>query len=432
MNENSKDKTHLIEKFFSVLEYFFESLSSLSEVNIKRIMRRYSLTDSPIDLLNITKPYYFKEYEILKKTKPEQIKLVTFLLNYYNNRNIKPPSIMPEPDNELFDDTDAYMSRVAKVMNYLFKDVKILYGTDFRTGEIDEKSFYDRSLKKGEKLNIDDLDTIEVIIKSYIRAFEYIVPKLLGKDLDQYVDEIKKGLHPNLKNHKVVKKRLKGIRARYKDIIKFFKVVWKNTPVEKYLKYLIPDIRNAYQHESWDPDFGSQNIIFKDEDGNELFRIPFFEFAAIYHSNVQTLYVTLGMEMRIIEGGIMVDSNLIKQLKEGIKTEEGELLYNYIPNVKLLFPEFALFASIYNSFVKVKREEQTYDELFEEISEFLLEGITVEVINQYMALLVRYIVSDYPFVKPEDFKNKILQKYIGWVKLKLVKDDLELISKITD
>ncbi len=424
----NKENTSVSEIYDDEIDDFFDSLTVISERNIKRILENYTLFNFPIDLTDANKPYYFQYFLAQQSAKKEQIKLRTFFLKYYEKREIIPPSLFPELDFKNLDLSN-FPSKSAQAMNSLAKDIKLLYGVDFRSGEKEEKSFYDRSLTKGEKLTISDLDTIEYILKSYKQCFEYFVIRLMNEDFKKYVSEVKEGLHNTLLNDRIINKALNKRKVTYNDLLTFFRKIWKEEPIKPYLTYFKPLIRNSIAHDNWEPNFSSQELLFKNHKGEIKRRIPMFQFASHYLSKAQTIYGLLSLEYSYIKTFFKFEKECVEQIRGKETKLVGKQKLAIIPYGQFLSPQLSVLATFYNSFIVCKESDNDFEKLANSFLEYFLEGLSVQYLPRVLPILFRYIISKYPYNKPTNFKKKIAQQYHKWVKLKLIDDDENIVKQ---
>lgn len=425
------NKSSLLQKFLNLLDDYFESLTTIHEKNIKRILSR-NLFHNYADLLSLKKPYYYQEYKELKEHTPEQVSLLTYLIKYYTQRGFEPPANFPEPDESIFDNPARYASKISKAVDFHNRDIRMLYGLDIKTMEYENEGFYDRTIRKGKIITSDDLETLHRLLDSYRSTFEYFIPKLLRKDFDQYIAEIKKGQHHKIREDKIIKKALKGSKPSNKNLIEFFKTIWKKTPIESYLDYFVPDIRNAISHDTWDPDFGSQEFLFKDENAKIKVQLSFSDFINDYYARTQVLRLYLGTHIRVIKGTLLTNSEFIEKIKGNNILDNGDTNLRLIPHVKLLFPNFSILAFFFNLFSDFKTNNRTVQELVDVLIDNLLDGISIPNIADFMPIIIRYILSDYPFEKPLEVWRQILNEYATWVKLDEINDDEVLISQLKE
>ena len=154
-----------------------------------------------------------------------------------------------------------------------------------------------------------------------------------------------------------------------------------------------------------------------------------FQIASHYLSKVQTIYSLLSLEYSYIKTFFELEKECLDQ----IRGKETKLVSNQklaiIPYNQFLSPELSVLTTFYNSFIVCKESDNDFEMLANSILEYFLEGLSVQYLPRVLPILFRYIVSNYPYEKPNEFKLKISQQYQKWVKLKLIEDDVTLIDQ---
>lgn len=181
---------------------------------------------------------------------------------------------------------------------------------------------------------------------------------------------------------------------------------------------------------TWDPDFGSQEFLFKDENDNIRVQLSFSDFINDYYARTQVLRLYLGTHIRVIKGTLLNSSEFIEKIKGNIKLDNGNTDLSLISHVKLLFPNFGMLAFFFNLFSDFKINKRTVKELIDVISDNLLDSISIPNIANFMPIIIRYILSDYPFEKPIELKREVITRYTTWVKLEEINDDEALVPDL--
>lgn len=387
------------------IDLFFESIVSYDKMNISRNINFHFKDIIKISPKRATKPNYFQFVMENIASEDEMIEIATFFLKFFQDIDLSPPQIIRLPDWNDQDDVNSFESEMADRVDELSNIMQLV--SEPRKGK---ESLMDRSFYVADEVQFEDIPKIKDLINLYHSCYEDFIDKFLGVA------------------YKKIKKIPLNKYVSHTKILEFFRRKWKDSVLFPYLQKFDPYIRNSIGHKKYNTNISNQTIRFWDTSRTEYKEVKIKEFLNLYYFQIQFPCFIASVLLPNIISVFEDEKTLISELK-GISKA-------YVDSRKARHhPLFYMFKELYYLFCNHKykfREKENLDKFVITFFKKLEECFAAEKETRLLPEFFRYTISDYPFKKPVIFKIELVKKYMRWVEIKLVEDDLDLLKGILE